>query len=331
MRHINYIVALIIFAALQACSAKAEKTSAPAAKFEERGHFSADSAYAYTARQVDFGPRTPGSAAHDACAAWLEESLRSFGADTVMTLRSTATAWDGSSIPVRNIFARFNPGATTRILLTAHYDTRPWADHESDPDRHHTPIDGANDGASGVGVLLEIARNLGLNTPEIGVDILLNDCEDSGSPAFADAQGDTEDTWCLGTQHFAANLPYSAVDRPRFGILLDMVGGRDARFHKEYFSAMRAPAETAKIWSMAAKLGLGDKFPAQVGGAITDDHLPLLDAGIPTVDIIENQNAVTGSFNPTWHTLDDNMDNIDRTSLDAVGRVVLNIIYYEKI
>lgn len=319
-------------ACLLSCSGKtgqsAAKTDAAPA-FEERGAFSADSAYDKVVRQVAFGPRTPGSEAHRLCADMLEATLRSYGADTVMSLRGEAVAWDGSKLPVRNIWARYNVSAPSRILLAAHYDTRPWADRDADPANHDKAIDGANDGASGVAVILEIARNLGLKPADIGVDILLTDCEDSGTPATHEGESD-EDSWCLGAQHFAANMPYTPADRPRIGILLDMVGGRDARFHREYFSSRRAAAATEKVWAMAERLGLGNRFPDAVGGAITDDHLPLIEAGIPTTDIIESANAVTGSFAPVWHTLDDNINNIDRESLAAAGRVVLNVIYYEK-
>ncbi len=298
--------------------------------YVEQGAFSADSAYGYVARQVAFGPRVPGTAAHDSCADWLVECLKRFGADTVAVSGSPVTAWDGTTLPVRNIFARYNSGAKMRILLVAHYDTRPWADHDPDPAKRMQPIDGANDGASGVAVLLEVARNLGMKHPEKGVDILFTDCEDYGVREGS-GTGDSEDSWCLGTQQFVENLPYTASTMPRAGLLLDMVGGKNAKFNVEYFSASYAPAITARVWATAKKLGLADRFPASVGGAITDDHVPLIRAGIPTTDIIECANPSTGSFNPTWHTTADNLGNIDRSSLEAAGRVVLNVIYSEKI
>ncbi len=309
-------------------SASAE-TKAEAGTFTEQGAFSADSAFSYVKAQTAMGPRVPGSEAHSACGDWLASRLQDFGADTVSITGTPVKAWDGTTLPVRNVFARYNTDATTRILLVAHYDTRPWADHDPDPSKRLTPIDGANDGASGVGVLLEVARNLGMKRPEIGVDILLTDCEDYG--ARDDAQvADSEATWCLGTQQFVENLPYTAATMPRLGILLDMVGGKDAKFHQEYFSANYAPQPTARVWAMAKKMGLGERFPMSIGGAITDDHIPLLRAGIPTTDIIECANPSTGSFNPTWHTLSDNIDNIDPATLAAAGRVVLNVIYTEK-
>ncbi len=329
--------AIIILIIMLACScsgnsqSKAATASASAAKTEaytERGAFSADSAYAYAARQVEFGPRVPGTASHRKCADWLISQLESYGAE-VSTQLTEVTAWNGDRLPLRNIFARFNPKATARVLLVAHYDTRPWADQDPDPAKRDKPIDGANDGASGVAVLLEIARNLALEPASIGVDILLNDCEDYGARDEADLENTTE-TWCLGTQYFAKNMPFSVADMPRYGILLDIVGGRAARFHREYYSAYYAPTPTAKVWGMAQKLGLSDRFPMAIGGAAVDDHIPLIGAGIQTADIIENTNPQTNSFPPTWHTHADNMDNLDKESLGVVGRVVLNVIYNEK-
>lgn len=309
-------------------AASSENASTDAPAFTERGAFSADSAYGYVERQVAFGPRIPGSNAHKACREWLTSQLGSY-ADTVMVTGTPVKAWDGNTLPVHNILGRFNPQSTTRILLLAHYDTRPWADHDPDEDARMLPFDGANDGASGVGVLLEIARNLAKERPEIGVDILLTDVEDYGARNDVQVAGE-EDSWCLGSQQFVQNLPYNAVDAPRYGILLDMVGGKNARFPQEYFSARYAQKPTAKVWAMAKKLGLGNRFPTSEGGSINDDHIPFIRAGIPVTDIIESANPSTGSFNPTWHTHADNMENIDKTTLGDVGRVVLNVIYSEK-
>lgn len=331
MKTLISISALFMALAIAAsCSGKAPaRAEAAPATFEERGAFSADSAMSYVRRQTGFGPRVPGSAAHAACRAWLVETLRRFGADTVQVLASETPAWDGSTLPVRNIFARFGAGRPARVLLLAHYDTRPWADRDPDPANRDKPIDGANDGASGVAVVLEIARNLQLRAPATGVDILLTDCEDYGAPDHARV-ADSEDTWALGARHFAENLPYGAADRPRFGILFDMVGGRGAVFHREYFSSLGAPEITDKVWGMAARLGLSSRFPDAQGGAITDDHVHLIRAGIPTVDIIESASPATGSFPPVWHTLSDNVSNIDPAAMSDAGRVALNVIYYEK-
>lgn len=325
--------AMLAASAVVSCSASASSDaakSAPADTVLAGDGFNADSAMMYARMQTDFGPRVPGTEAHRLCRDSLVSLLGSM-ADTVSLLNSTARAYDGKPVPVSNILARFNPDVAARVLLLAHYDTRPWADHDPDPANHRTPIDGANDGASGVAALLEIARNLALNPARVGVDILLTDAEDGGTPQWADdADGDTEHTWCLGARQFAASLPYTPANRPRYGILLDMVGGRDARFNREYFSHIRARAVTDKVWATAARMGLSQRFPQVPGGAITDDHLPLIDAGIPTVDIVENASPVTGSFPATWHTMADNYENLDPAAMRDAGRVVLQVIYDEK-
>lgn len=324
--------ALLLMAAT-ACAGTG-KTDGKAAESEAQpttqilGAFNADSAYSYIARQVAFGPRVPGTEAHDACRDFLAAELQRHGADTVFVQKGSAKAFTGDVLPISNIFASFNRKAPRRVLLAAHYDTRPWADRDHTMEGRRQPIAGANDGGSGVGVILEIARNLALKAPTVGVDILLTDVEDYGD---SEGFGANEDTWCLGTQYWTANMtPYAPDALPAYGILLDMVGGRNARFHFEAFSHDSAPAPTAKVWSEAQRLGLSHRFIPEMGGAVTDDHVFLTRAGIPTVDIIETLNEQTTSFPPTWHTHDDNMDNIDRSSLADVGNTVLNVIYKEK-
>lgn len=282
--------------------------------------FSADSAFANVAAQVGFGPRIGGSAAHEACGEWLAAELKRHGADTVVLQQAVL---DGFG-PMTNIRATFNRRAPKRVLLLAHWDSRPTADEDSDPANHTTPIDGANDGASGVGVLMELARLLGKQAPEIGVDILFVDAEDAGT------SGD-DTSWARGAQYFADNLPYGISEpMPIYAVLLDMVGGRDARFHRELFSEANARALNSRVWNLAKKIGLESRFPDATGGAVTDDHLPLLRVGIPTIDIIETANPQTGSFNPTWHTLADNLENIDPQTLGDTGKLITTLIYYEK-
>ncbi len=283
--------------------------------------FSGDSAYAYVKAQVDMGPRVPGTKAHAACTEYLATKLRSFGADTVEVQRGSAKAFDGITLPIANVIARYNgtnPNAR-RVLLVAHYDTRPWADNDPDPANRQAPIDGANDGASGVGVLLEVARQLGERRPEVSVDLLLCDVEDYGT-------GGVDDSWCLGSQYYVSHNPFAA-GRPAFGILLDMVGGKDATFYREQFSEVYAPNVNAMVWERAKSLGLESRFVDKVGGAITDDHVYLNMAGVPTIDIIEMNHPDTGSFPPQWHTLADNMANIDPATLAAVGQVVTSVLY----
>lgn len=283
--------------------------------------FNADSAFGYVSRQVAFGPRIGNSPAHEACAQWLESELVRHGADSVIRQE---TNLDGFG-PMTNIMGRFGADKSERVLLLAHWDSRPTADEEPDPALHSLPIDGANDGASGVGILLELARLIGQQTPEIGVDILFVDAEDAGSEGY-------EDSWARGAQYFAENMPYGTSEPlPRYGVLLDMVGGHGAVFHRELFSDAYSKAIVDKVWSMAKNMRLSDRFPNSSGGAINDDHLPLIRAGIPTIDIIESRNPATGGFNPTWHTLQDNIDNIDAETLSVVGKLINQLIYSEKI
>lgn len=301
------------------CSSGAAK-AVEAAPTPEAAAFSADSAYAYVARQVEFGPRVPGTDAHRQCREWLVAELQRHGADTVTVQQGTVP--DIGTI--YNIMARFNASAHKRVLLLAHYDTRPWADEEADPALHSTPIDGANDGASGVGVLLELARQFGINSPEVGVDLLMVDGEDSGSSG-------NDDSWARGAAYWAENLPYKFTEPlPAYGILLDMVGGEDAVFPREMFSNHLAPAVVNKVWGTASRLKLDRRFVNRIDGAINDDHLHVNGAGIPCIDIIECANPATGSFPPTWHTLSDNLDHISAATLGDVGTVVSTLIYSEK-
>lgn len=275
--------------------------------------FSPDSAYSFIDRQVSFGPRVPGSQAHAECADWLEAKLRSY-ADSVIIQRATLTAFDGTPLPMRNIFAQFNPDAPDRTLLLAHWDCRPWADNDPDPAKQSLPVDGANDGASGVGVLMEIARLLKAYPSDRGIDILFVDAEDWGS------DGDDE-SWALGTKYFAQHPPVAGY-RPARAVLLDMVGGENTRFHREYFSQQYAAPLLDEVWQAAGRAGCSSIFVNQPGAAVTDDHLELIKAGIPAIDIIGS--GESGGFPPTWHTADDNMSHISRATLDAVGKTIIN-------
>ena len=289
--------------------------------------FDSDSAYAYVERQVAMGPRVPGTPANIECSRYILSELTRHGADSVREQKGKMTAYTGDVLPIINIMGCFNPGARKRILLLAHYDTRPWADQDINSDNHSTPIPGANDGASGVGVLLELARQLSDHTPPIGVDMLFVDAEDYGQ---ASGFYNHDESWCLGTQYWAAHMPYAQDSLPSYAILLDMVGGIDAKFHREYFSVQEAPNVVDKVWGIAARSGYGHRFPNIDGGAIVDDHIFVNKAGIPAINIVESKNDVTKSFAPTWHTMDDDMNNIDRSTLKAAGQTVLNVIFNEK-
>jgi len=289
--------------------------------------FSADSAYVYIGNQVALGPRVPGTEGHRKCVEYIKSELARFGADTIISQTATLEAFNGDKLPMENILGQFNSKENDRIILVAHYDTRPWADNDPETTNRMTPIPGANDGASGVGVMLEIARLLGEQTPSVGVDLLFVDTEDYGC---SDGWSLNDESWAMGSQYFASHLPYTSITKPRYGIVLDMVGGIDGRFHREYFSEKYAPGLLDKIWLMAQDIGYGNVFINQLGGSIIDDHIPLCKAGIPTIDIVECNNATTCSFPATWHTLQDDMNNISRTTLKAVGSVVATAIYDER-
>lgn len=290
--------------------------------------FNGDSAFEHVANQVKFGPRVPATPAHARCRDYIAATFRRFGADTVFIQRGSAKAHTGESLPIENIMARFNTGAPRRILIAAHYDTRPWADEDPDSTLRTRPIDGANDGASGVGVALELARNIGMQSPAIGVDFLITDLEDYGKPGEpTDTNG--ESSWCLGSQFWAANIPYTPTQRPAYGVLLDMVGGRGARFYRELFSEQYASWLNARLWNAAKAEGI-TRFIDQRHGAIDDDHLPINDAGIPCIDIIECNHPDTGAFPPYWHTTADNLSNIDSATLGDVGKAVMRLIFTER-
>lgn len=328
MKRILYI--LLFAAALGACSGKARTQAGETAEatpaLNTPAIADADSLFALVTAQTSLGPRTPGSDTHRLCRELIHSRLRAYGADTVTVQQAPVTTFDGTSHTAYNILGSFNPGATRRVLLLAHYDTRPWADRDPDEANRRKPIDGANDGASGVAALLEIARVAGSLFPDtLGVDLLFVDVEDSGTPeGWGD---DSEDSWALGAQEWVKAMPYTAENRPRFAILLDMVGGKDARFHREYFSDRDARAVVDRVWSIARMSGLAERFPNSQGGAIVDDHLHINGAGIPCIDIIESANPTTGSFNPTWHTMADNASNIDRRTLRDATQVVLNTLF----
>lgn len=283
--------------------------------------FNADSAFAFVQKQVDFGPRVPGTPQHKACAQWLEATLKQY-APATNTQSATVTAHNGKKLPVYNIIAAFNPNAARRILLAAHWDTRPNADQ--DTERTDQPILGANDGASGVGVLLEIARLLAANPINtLGVDIILFDTEDYGDYGV-------ENSFCLGSQYWSKN-PHTPGYRAEYGILLDMVGAPDAIFLQEQNSLSYAPDVVKKVWATGNELGFGSYFinkPTRT--PITDDHLYVNQiAKIPMIDIIHY--TYEGNFGAFWHTHKDNMNVVSKPTLHAVGQTVTTVVYREAV
>ena len=290
--------------------------------------FNADSAYIYLQEQCDFGPRTMNSTAHDKCEKWIIQKFEQYGCK-VTTQKATLNGYDGTPLRSTNIIASYNPEATTRIMFCAHWDCRPWADNDPDSTNWHKPIVAANDAASGVGVMIELARILKGSGLELGVDFICFDAEDYGTPQWFEGE-DPGDTWALGAQYFANNLPEGYA--PRYGILLDMVGGVGAKFYREGMSMHYAPAIVKKVWNAARQVGYGSYFPKDDGGMITDDHIPVNQtANIPCIDVIPYYpDCAQSSFGPTWHTIADNMDNIDKNTLKAVGQTMVQVLFTEK-
>jgi hypothetical protein len=284
--------------------------------------FDGDSAYAFVQKQVDFGPRVPNSAAHQKCAAWIAAEFRRLGLN-VIEQSFQARHYDGRMLNGVNIIAQYNPQATRRILYAAHWDSRFIAD--KDDKNQNKPILGADDGGSGVGVLLEMARTLQNNPVDIGVDFVCFDLEDQGNDA--DDGKDHSETWCLGAQHWARNLHQPGY-MPQFGILLDMVGAKNPRFQKEGVSRTAAPLIVDKVWGLAAAMGYSGNFVNEDGQGITDDHLFVIRyARIPMIDIINRPETTASGFVEHWHTHDDNMDAIDKNTLKMVGQVCTAVIY----
>lgn len=325
------IVAVIVVSTLISCGG-APKSAKSDSKTEsvkiEVPKFNADSAYRYTEEQLAFGYRIPNTKEHRACAAYLADKLHQFGADTLIQ-RAVVEAYDGTPLNMMNIIGSYSPEKSRRVMLFAHWDSRPFADNDPDPANHRKPILGTDDGAASVAMLLEMARLIGETQPNIGIDIILFDAEDYGTPYFhEDKYPDTKDTWALGSQYWSKN-PHKDDYRPEYGILLDMVSGTNSIFYQEQVSKYYAPHVVKKVWDMAHKLGHGSYFPMERGGAVTDDHYYVNLAGIPSVDIIAYFPNGEVGFPEYWHTLRDNMDNIDKNTMRAVGETVLNVIYNE--
>lgn len=280
--------------------------------------FNGGKAYDMTARQVAFGPRNPGSKAHQQAIEFFLSELGKY-ADEVKTQNFTYPGYN-ENLNLTNIIAKFNPAAKRRVLLTAHWDSRPWADQDKNPANHNKPIPGANDGASGVGVLLELARVIKSNPLDFGVDIVLFDGEDYGRESDLD-------NFCLGSKYFAAT---KAQDyEPVFGILLDLVGDKEAVFAREYNSSTYAPDIVDLVWNIASQAG-ASAFSNMESGAIYDDHIPLNQAGIRTIDIIDADLVGADTNNPRrnyWHTMNDTMENISRETLQQTGNVLVRLLY----
>lgn len=314
----TYLLLCLAALVLPSCGGTNRKVAKPNIV---RPAFVADSAYAHIVAQLSFGPRVPGTDAHAEVVDFIVQKLTAYGA-VVTVEEGTMKDYAGEKQPVRNIIARFGDAeAKHRLLLCTHYDSRPWSDQDDEAYRF-VGVPAANDGASGVAVLLEIARQLQLKPSAKNIDMVFFDCEDMGTPEFIEDDG-RPDTWCLGSQLWALNTERKGVYD--WGILLDMVGAPGATFYQEYYSLKMASNYVDLIWSNAAALGYESVFPAQQGTAVVDDHLYVhRGLGIPCVDIIHT--LPEGGFPAWWHTQEDNLMQIDRATLQAVGEVVMSVL-----
>lgn len=331
------VAALLAVAGCKSNTSDQTKTASDQPAMAKAPAFNADSAYAYTKQQVDFGPRVPNSPAHRRTGDYIIAKFNEFGC-TVTVQEFTDTAWDGTKLQARNIIASLNPQVGKRIFISSHWDSRPVADDDSVVVNRTKPVPAANDGASGVAVMLEMARTIHQSSakPTIGVDFVCFDIEDwgnseKGDKDFEKESGDNIDYvgYALGSRYWARHLHkpgYSAY----YGVLLDMVGGKGATFAKEGYSMQFAPTVVNNIWQTASKLGYSQYFVDAMGGSITDDHIgPNTIAKIPTIDIIQT-NTLTGGFFPAHHTLQDDMRNIDKNTMKVVGQTLLQALYNEQ-
>lgn len=288
--------------------------------------FNADSAYALVKAQVDFGPRIPGTKPHENCAEYLVAKLKSYGLQ-VTVQKGTVQTWDKKQFSLKNIIAEYKPDLANRILLTSHWDTRPWAD--LDTINKTKSFDGADDGASGVAVLVELARQLSMSKIEKGIDIILFDIEDYGQESSTFQEEPQKDTWCLGSQYWAKHL-HKPDYYAKYGILLDMVGGKNPVFPKEGTSMAYAPDVVENIWKIANDMGYGKYFTNETSGETTDDHLYVNTlANIKCIDIVHYEVA-KHNYPFYHHAHSDNMNVIDKNTLKMVGQLLLEVIYNEK-
>lgn len=326
-RHMSKHLSLgIILFGLLACKhepKKVETVVPPSVKLKVPV-LSKDSAYAYVAAQVAYGPRVPGTAAHKLCGDWIIAKCKSFGAE-VKEQKFSGQTYTGLKFDARNIIASYNPSSKPRIIIAAHWDTRFQADHDPEKNNQNKPVLGADDGGSGVGLLLEIARQLQANPiSNLGIDLIFFDAEDQGGEG---AEGGDTNDWSLGAQYWSKNK-HVAGYQAKYGILFDMVGGKGPRFAKEGTSVRHASALVDKVWALAQRMGYGNYFVNENTSETVDDHYFINTvAGIPMIDIINNPPG--GKFPAHWHTIHDDMTNIDPDALKAAGQVVLAVIYRE--
>jgi glutaminyl-peptide cyclotransferase len=332
----RYFSLLVFFCFVFSCTTETRKpekdktnNTLPVADLITVPEFNADSAYKFIAEQVALGPRVPNTEPHKKCAEYIQKKLKACNM-AVDVQEAEVTAYNEKKLNIKNITGKYLPDNPNRIMLYAHWDTRPYADR--DVNDRTKPIDGANDGASGVAVLIELARTINTSgeKPKVGIDFVFFDAEDYGQPSetMMQQQGNT---WCLGSQYWAQNLPENYI-KPRYGILLDMVGAENAVFPMEGMSLRYAPETVRKVWSAANKLGYSKYFSSLETpfGAVIDDHKYINEiAKIPSIDIIDFH-PYKLSFGEYHHTHKDNISIISKNTLKAVGQTIAFVIYHEK-
>ena len=338
MKYVSFcLFTLLLFMTSCGTTKKSQQNSQPVVNIE----FNADSAYAFCAAQCAFGPRTMNSEAHERCLQWVQQKFQDYGCQVTLQ-QADLRGYDGTILKSTNIIAR-QPSAisrqpSSRILVCAHWDSRPWADNDPDSANWRKPVMAANDGASGVAVMLELARLLQQHdSARVAVDFVCFDAEDWGVPQWSDEVD--ADSWALGAQHWAASYASAPVPAAStageshpsydYAILLDMVGGQGAKFYHEYYSLQYARPVVEKVWQAASAAGYGSFFPSKDGGGVTDDHIPVNEkAHIPCIDIINHYpDCEQSSFGPTWHTVNDDMQHLDKNTLQAVGQTLVQLIY----
>ncbi len=316
------ILALLICASVLSCNNQEESTKVVLKKSPV---FNVDNAYKIIKEQVAFGPRVPGTKAQELCAAYLQQQLQAVTDSIYLQNVEVVQPVTNKKIKCINLIGTINPQAATRILLLCHWDSRPFADEDADAKNHNKPIDAADDGASGPGVLIEMARAIKQQNLDIGVDILLADVEDMGKSNLE--QEGVESTYCLGTRYWAKN-PHIKGYKANYAICLDMVGAKDATFYLEGYSKQSAPELQDRIWGLAAELGYSNYFVYSQGGSITDDHVEIIKhVGIPSIDIINTSLSTGKGFGSHWHTMQDNITVIDKATLKATGETLLSYLY----
>lgn len=336
MKKLLFLIALPLL--IMGCGGSKTTDSTSANYVSPAPSFCEDSAYQYVADQCAFGPRVMNSAAHDSCGNYIANKFASFGAK-IYDQYADSKLYDGTVVKMRNIIAAFNPDAPARIIISGHWDSRPWADYDADEANHHTPIDGANDGGSCIGVMLEMARQLHLSQqlgdsayfalhPSLGIDFICWDAEDCGTPAFETELNSSH--WCLGSEYWAGKRHIDGYTA-RYGINLDMVGSSNTIFLREGLSMAYAPSVVDKVWGAAHRIGYGKYFPydSDETHQITDDHVQVNQGGIPCIDVIGSDKD-GNTFPKTWHTMNDNINNIDKNTLKAVGQTMLEVIWTEQ-